>query len=477
MDRKIPYCEHYYNFEIDSIINREGNVVFGPNDLKCKLTINGINKTYSKQWIKYITLYNVLLPEWASDELFKMCFKEVSNVNCHLDPIVAYFNTPVVYPKNHNYRLLARYPRYVISKEGDIIDTVTDKNITIRKYKGNYVYATVYDPYRKKMFNTVVHRLVALAWVPNDDWYNNILVNHIDGDKGNCNADNLEWCTYSYNMSHAINHGLRNDNIGCWIRNVDTGDEWSFPSLTQAMEYIGRSRINLKHTPIHKHSLVKGTNGRFEVKFNPKDAWYFTTPPSNDYRNTGNVYKVIYTNDTLEQHYSIKSILKLINLHSAMPAKDALQLVVSRRNDIKRIDRISVGVIHSCVYEAYNPKTKAYYSADTTNKLAKLIGLGKSTVIKALSNLDPTRLYLGWQIRHKTNDPWPLPKETQPANIPNSYTVRNNVTGEVNTYRSLREIEAQTGISRHALSRKTKIYKDFVYGDYKIESIPSPNVI
>lgn len=55
-----------------------------------------------------------------------------------------------------------------------------------------------------------VHRLVAKAFVPLVDGKR--LVNHIDGDKHNNAATNLEWCTHVENMQHAIEHGLMNTN-------------------------------------------------------------------------------------------------------------------------------------------------------------------------------------------------------------------------------------------------------------------------
>lgn len=51
-----------------------------------------------------------------------------------------------------------------------------------------------------------VHRLVALAFLPNPD--NLPQVNHKDGDKLNNALTNLEWCSKSDNCRHAIDHGL-----------------------------------------------------------------------------------------------------------------------------------------------------------------------------------------------------------------------------------------------------------------------------
>jgi hypothetical protein len=52
-----------------------------------------------------------------------------------------------------------------------------------------------------------LHRLVASNFLPNP--YNKPEVNHIDGDKTNNKANNLEWCTSSENSAHAIRTGLK----------------------------------------------------------------------------------------------------------------------------------------------------------------------------------------------------------------------------------------------------------------------------
>ena len=54
-----------------------------------------------------------------------------------------------------------------------------------------------------------VHRLVAQHFLP--EWNPKLEVNHIDGDRYNNTADNLEMYTHQRNMEHAIASGLKQD--------------------------------------------------------------------------------------------------------------------------------------------------------------------------------------------------------------------------------------------------------------------------
>lgn len=97
---------------------------------------------------------------------------------------------------------------YEVSNTGEVKSTFYGKNPRIlKKSKTSTGYCKVELYKNKKRKSLRVHRLVAIAFIPNID--NKPNINHIDGNPLNNNVINLEWCTQKENVIHAIEIGLK----------------------------------------------------------------------------------------------------------------------------------------------------------------------------------------------------------------------------------------------------------------------------
>lgn len=97
---------------------------------------------------------------------------------------------------------------YIVSNLGGLwkLENNGTKVRTIKQYRKNpkYIRIALFKDGKRVWRN--IHVLVAQAFIPNPD--NKPEVNHIDGDKLNSRADNLEWVTRLENHQHACDTGL-----------------------------------------------------------------------------------------------------------------------------------------------------------------------------------------------------------------------------------------------------------------------------
>jgi hypothetical protein len=73
-------------------------------------------------------------------------------------------------------------------------------------YSG-YLYHKIWDVGNKTRKKLFVHRLVAIAFLPNPE--EKPIVNHLDRNRANNNLKNLEWCDGSENQQHWRQDELR----------------------------------------------------------------------------------------------------------------------------------------------------------------------------------------------------------------------------------------------------------------------------
>lgn len=146
---------------------------------------------------------------------------------------------------------------YEVSSSGNVrsVNHVTNgvcvSSKELKPYMSDRYYRVkLYKDGKPKMM--MVHRLVAQAFIDNPSKLPQ--VNHINGDKTNNFASNLEWCTASDNQKHAYRTGLKNpeDTVKHTRKKVLQLDmsgnivrEWK--SMSEAANELGLQVSNISH--------------------------------------------------------------------------------------------------------------------------------------------------------------------------------------------------------------------------------------
>ena len=103
---------------------------------------------------------------------------------------------------------------YYISSYGRVFNKHSNMFIKPFADSRGYMNVNLQMPIKGKQKKYYVHRLVALAFVHNDDAINKTQVNHLNGVKRSNYKENLEWSIPIDNISHSISHGLRENFYG-----------------------------------------------------------------------------------------------------------------------------------------------------------------------------------------------------------------------------------------------------------------------
>lgn len=103
------------------------------------------------------------------------------------------------------YKPIPDYPKYEINEFGVVRNAETHYVISQRMNRQGYLFVQLINNNKNNI--ELVHRLVALTFIPNPNYLP--YVNHIDECSVHNSAENLEWVSPKENS----NHGTRNERI------------------------------------------------------------------------------------------------------------------------------------------------------------------------------------------------------------------------------------------------------------------------
>lgn len=160
---------------------------------------------------------------------------------------------------------IENFPNYYITSFGRVWSEYSHKFLkpTIDK-RGNHQREYVSLGRENKEY---VHRLVANAFIPNPNNYEEI--DHIDTNGLNNHSNNLRWATHQQNMDNEITKEKIKQNTGyyCEIEEIATGKK--FIGYKAASEYSG-----LHEETIRNHTKVKVKNPKWRLtgkRIRPED--------------------------------------------------------------------------------------------------------------------------------------------------------------------------------------------------------------
>lgn len=302
-------------------------------------------------------------------------------------------------------------------------------NLGSIKYKKDGVFKTPYKPCVKNGYQTVmlnvigkfkhylVHRLVAMVWIPNPE--NKLQVNHIDGNKLNNRVSNLEWNTPLENIRHAIRIKLRNNGIKCNVKDIHTGEIINFSDTVELgkfldlpsngiMKYVERSKV----LPIRNKYVInielKDTKNTYNIK------------PINVYDYVKKEFKVFKSHNeaTLKTGVSVGTFsydLKYNDTYYiagfSFSYKKIIPLTITKEQALE--DRIKLYVkpriYVSKSIELYNYETEEVITCIERDDVIKYMNTSKLAINRVLSKIEQhkrTWLLGGYGIR-RVNQKYP----------------------------------------------------------------------
>lgn len=424
---KIRNTDCYYETNKDVILDIVNNKILEEDDDKnITITINGYKVTKRKVWFKYLALFGISLPFNRTEYYNYLDFVDAkptgSTYGMDMMPIL---RKPIEFIIDSiSYRLIPRYSRYIISRDGDILDLTNLRSINkhLSNLYGYYCYSIIDSLYEDRRTTVSINRLVGLAWVDNDDYVKRSIVDHIDGNKLNNHCSNLRWVTHSENILLRENPNTVITTNTIEIRDRYSGKTLTFNSQNELYKKFGRLALPSIEKGVVILTEFKGKE--YLVRKNNEGDW-----------------------DNFTDYRGLRYFGGIIDL------------------------------------EAKNITTGEIFRSDSCNNLAKDIGVSPSSVSRKITlGQDNILINNTWLVRRVSEDKWAdeTGDITQLTNFRSEpVSVLCITDGTVETFQSKKEAGRAFNKTNHQINNHLQKQLKFVHNGklYQFQNIENDNSV
>lgn len=249
------------------------------NKLKLEpIVINGKTFIKPKKWIKNYLDYGYIIPKDYTFLINRLVFMEHKVIGKPKEEqIIPVFLEPHdIMINEKRWRVCPINPFIHVTEEGEFGYIERDnfgkekgfrymgfgKNNTNSFYK----YKTYKTTIHNKAITYNIHKLIASAFIPNDNYFKYYFVDHVNGNKEDNRACNLKWTSLESNTAKQFDFLKGNvSEANYLVRNIDTGEIRSFISKNDISLHYKSSRKILSSNKFEKGQIFVFKVGRFEI--------------------------------------------------------------------------------------------------------------------------------------------------------------------------------------------------------------------
>lgn len=360
----------------------------------------GEPKWYEKEWLSLMSIHNLIPPKGYERCVDLFRFNKFKPIYVTVDKYIVSFSKPVEHKTMKGFRMIARYPNYFVSGDGKVYNEATKKFVTTASNSRGYNRVSIRDQSGLSVYACCsIHRLVGVTWVPNSDYVEKPIIDHIDGNRYNNNYTNLRWVTYRENALYAFTQNLKKNNVKVISKNIDTGEMEEHISIQAAFDYIGKHKFSNTAKDIVEGKVWKGKNGSFELKLKDSNReWVYETKKP-EYKTMFETSKISITIDGKTSDYSNWREVKAKVLKVDPVFSYTIPMIVKKIHRIWPGSKVTFktynGIVGTCGDKTIETKT--------TQEMADKTGFSKSTIISYSKTEKPYNNWIFKRMFKETN--------------------------------------------------------------------------